>query len=224
VTSGWSLDGPRFGPAAGGTPRQLVVLLHGWGADGNDLIGLGQHWSRILPHAEFLSPHAPFEQDDGFGRQWYSLGDLSPQGDLREAAMAPRAEAVRPLLEAYLDGNLQRAGIPPDRLALVGFSQGTMMALYVGLRRAPAPAGILGFSGRLVGLGGVAAAARKPEILLIHGEADEVLPAASSTRAGEALRAAGYAADVILRPRLGHDIDDFGLHEGGAFLKRVLQA
>jgi phospholipase/carboxylesterase len=185
------------------------------------LIGLGQHWSRLLPDARFLSPHAPFPQDHGYGRQWYSLGDLSPEGDLREAAMAPRAEAVRPLLDAYLDDHLAEAGLPGDRLALVGFSQGTMMALYAGLRRATPPAGILGFSGRLVGLGGVEPGARRPDILLIHGEDDEVLPPSSSTRAGEALRAAGYTADVILRPRLGHGIDDVGLHEGGKFLRRV---
>jgi len=221
VTTQWSLDGPQFGPAAGGAPQQLVLLLHGWGADGDDLIGLGQHWARVLPHALFLSPHAPFRQDHGFGRQWYSLGDLSPQGDLREAAMAPRAEAVRPLVDAYLDEHLARVGLAGDRLAIVGFSQGTMMGLYVGLRRAVAPAGILGFSGRLVGLGGAVPTERRPEILLIHGEADDVLPASSSTRAGEALRAAGYKADVILRPRLGHGIDDVGLHEGGQFLKRV---
>jgi phospholipase/carboxylesterase len=220
-----TLDGPRFGPAAGGAPRQLVVLLHGWGADGNDLIGLAPHWARLLPQAEFLSPHAPYPHDGGFGRQWYSLGDLSPQGGLRDDVMRARVEAVAPIVDAYLDEALEARKLGAEKLALVGFSQGTMVALFVGPRRARGPAAILGYSGRMISGERLAAEAKsKPAILLIHGEDDEVLPAELSRRAAAHLRQAGFAVEAIFRPGLGHGIDQEGVASGGAFLKRALGA
>src|SRR5579875_1521694 len=136
----FTLSGPSYGPAAGGKPRRLVLLLHGLGADGNDLIGLAPHWSPLLPEAEFLSPNAPFPCDFApYGYQWYSVQDRSP--DMQLAGV----RAAAPILDAFIDEALTARD-----LALVGFSQGTVMSLFVGLRRAEPVAGILGYSGRLI--------------------------------------------------------------------------
>jgi phospholipase/carboxylesterase len=220
-----ALSGPRFGPAAGGAPRQLVILLHGWGADGNDLIGLAPPLSQVLPHAEFLSPDAPFPCDAGMGRQWFSLGDRSPEGDMSEPVMAARLAAVAPMVDAFIDEALEARGIAPERLALIGFSQGTMMALHVGLRRAAGLAGIVGYSGHLVaGVPPSPEAAPVPELLLVHGEQDDILPVAATRYAEQALRRLGYAVNAVYRPGLGHGIDEEGLRRGAAFLRRVLGA
>ncbi len=219
-----TLEGPRFGPAAGAAPRHLIVLLHGWGADGNDLIGLAPHFARALPHAEFLSPHAPFPQDMGYGRQWFSLGDLSPQS-LAETALRPRIDAIVPVLDAFLDDALAARKLGAERLALVGFSQGTMLALFAGPRRAHGPRAILGYSGRLLGGAALVKEAKsKPEILLVHGEYDDVLPVDATRTAERDLRAAGFRVEAQYRPGLGHAIDPEGLAMGAAFLKRTLGA
>src|SRR5438309_2465725 len=138
------LDGPRLEPRAP-PARQLVVFLHGYGADGNDLIDIGRAWQKLLPHAAFVSPHAP--QPCGMapvGRQWFALTMRDP----RERWTGVNAAA--PGLEAFLDAELSRRNLAPHALALVGFSQGTMMALHVGLRRAVAPVALVGYSGRFV--------------------------------------------------------------------------
>ncbi len=219
------LSGPRFGPAAGGAPRQLVVLLHGWGADGNDLIGLAPALAPILPNAEFLSPDAPFPCEAGFGRQWFSLGDRSPEGGMSEPVMTARMAAVAPLVEAFIADSLAARQIAPDKLALIGFSQGTMMALYVGLRLGAPPAGILGYSGHLVAAGELEPGPRaKPEILLVHGEDDEILPVEASRHAEATLKSIGFPVGAVYRPGLGHGIDEDGLRHGARFLKRVLGA
>jgi len=220
-----SLSGPRYGPARGGKPRQLVVLLHGWGADGNDLIGLAPALAPVLPEAEFLSPDGPFPCDAGFGRQWFSLGDRSPAGDMAEPVMAARLGAVSPMIDGFIDAALQERNLGGDKLALVGFSQGTMAALYVGLRRANGLAGILGYSGHLVAGKGLAQPGRaRPEILLVHGDDDEILPVAATRAAEKILKAEGYKLSAVYRRGLGHGIDEEGLRAGAAFLKRVLAA
>src|SRR5450432_3837749 len=141
-----TLSGPTHPPSSGGRPRQLVILLHGLGADGNDLIGLAPVLARVLPDAEFVAPNAPFPCDMApSGYQWFSMQASSPSmilGGVRAAA---------PMLDAFIDEALAARGLGEKDLALVGFSQGTIMALYVGLRRAHPVAGILGYSGALVG-------------------------------------------------------------------------
>jgi phospholipase/carboxylesterase len=215
-----SLTGPQQPPASGGAPRQLVVLLHGVGADGSDLIGLAPYWAELLPEAEFLSPDAPFPCDMApFGRQWFSLQDRTP------AAILAGVRATAPILDAFLDDALAARGLDDSSLALVGFSQGTMMSLYVGLRRATAPAGIVGYSGALIGAADLPREIRvRPPVLLVHGDADEVVPPQVQPVAVKALEAAGVPVDSLTRPGLGHGIDDVGLREGGAFLRRVLGA
>src|SRR4029078_4395530 len=138
------LDGPRLPPAAGGAARQLVGFLHGYGADGNDRTALGLEWARLLPHATFVSPPAP--QPCGMapmGRQWFNLTFRDPGEMTRGVAQAG------PLLDAFISAELQGLRLPPIALGIVGFSQGTMVALAVGLTRNPSPAAIVGYSGAL---------------------------------------------------------------------------
>ena len=213
-----SLSGPSHPPAAGGKPRQLVILLHGLGADGNDLIGLAPVFSQILPHAEFLSPNAPFPCDMApYGYQWFSVQDRSFD------AVMGGVRAAAPMLDAFIDDALKSRGLSEKELALVGFSQGTMMSLHVGLRRANAVAGILGYSGRLIGGETLKDEIRaKPRVLLIHGDADPVVPFESLAQADQALRALGVPVEAVRRPGLPHAIDEEGLRHGARFLKSVL--
>jgi phospholipase/carboxylesterase len=215
-----SLGGPVRKPQRGGKPRQLVVLLHGVGADGNDLIGLAPYWAPLLPEAEFVAPDAPFPCDMApFGRQWFSLQDRSPD------AILAGVRATAPILDTFLDHTLAARGLDAQHLALVGFSQGTMMALYVGLRRAAAPAAILGYSGALVGAGQLAQEVRsRPPVLLVHGDADEIVPFQALSHAVKGLRAAGVPVEQLVCPGVGHSIDEAGLRRGGEFLSRAFGA
>lgn len=212
------LDGPRVGPANGGAADALVVMLHGLGADGNDLIGIAPVWGRDLPSVAFSSPNAPYPCDMApFGRQWFSLQSRDP------ADMLAGIRTAAPILNAYLDAELARVGLGPDKLALVGFSQGTMMSLYTALRR-PAPvAGIVGYSGALIA-GDLPddPITAKPPVVLVHGTADEVVPFGAMEAAETGLSGAGLAVESVPRPGLGHGIDEVGLGVGAAFLRRVL--
>jgi len=210
-----TLTGPGRKPANGGAAKKLVVLLHGLGADGSDLIGLAPHWARLLPDAEFLSPDAPFPCDMGpFGRQWFSLQNRTPE------TVIAGARAAAPILDAFLDEALAARGLKGGELALVGFSQGAMMSLFVGLRRAEAPAAILAYSGALVGSALLGAEMRgKPPVMVVHGDADPVVPFEMMAAAVKGLKANGIAVEELVRPGLGHGIDEEGLLRGGAFLK-----
>jgi phospholipase/carboxylesterase len=214
------LDGPRLAPTAGGAAKQLVVFLHGFGADGNDLIGLGREWAKLLPHAAFVSPHAP--EPCGMapmGRQWFDL----TLGDMRAIALGVKKAA--PLLDVFLDAELKRLGLGSRALALVGFSQGTMMALAVGLKRHPAPAAIVGYSGALATVEALPKdLASAPAVLLVHGEMDEVIPVDAMFIAREQLAQAGLAVEWHLAQGIGHGIDAEGLRLGGAFLKQAFAA
>ena len=209
------LAGPTFGPAEGGAPEQIVIFLHGLGADGNDLIGLSPIFQKILPGALFVSPHAPFPCEMApQGRQWFSIQDMNI-----------RLEGVRetaPLLDAFIDEILENSGLGADRLALVGFSQGTMMALHVGLRRKAAIAGILGYSGMVVGPGEMAAEiTSRPPVMLIHGDADPVVPFSSLALAVEVLATNSVEVGSHVCAGTGHGIDEAGLKLGMEFLGRV---
>jgi len=217
-----SLTGPRLAPRSG-APRQLVVFLHGYGADGRDLIDIGKQWQRILPEAAFVSPHAP--EPCGMaptGRQWFPLTMRDPHERWRGV------NAAQPCLDAFLDAELEAAGLDDSKLALVGFSQGTMMALHVGLRRRRAPAAILGFSGVLVGPEHLAGATARnirgeaPPVLLIHGTADEVIPFEALFDSSEQLAKADIPTQWHMSAGLGHGIDQAGLVHGGLFLAKAL--
>ena len=215
------LSGPRLEPTSRRPARQLVVFLHGYGADGNDLIDIGRAWQELLPDAAFVSPHAPEPLEGAaMGRQWFRLTYRDPDERWRGV------NAAAPALERFLDAELARRALPPAALALVGFSQGTMISLHVGLRRAAAPAAIVGYSGMLVlpeqaAPDAVAADIRaKPPVLLIHGERDDIIPADALFLAAEGLTALGIPTEWHLSPGIGHGIDQEGLRHGGAFLAR----
>jgi phospholipase/carboxylesterase len=214
------LSGPSRPPAGGGRPRRLVILLHGLGADGNDLIGLAPHWARLVPDTEFLSPNAPFPCDMApYGYQWFSSQDRS-----REAVLGG-VRAAAPILDSFLDDVLAERGLSESDLALVGFSQGTMMSLFVGLRRDKPVAGIVGFSGRLLAPDLLAEELRsRPPVLLVHGTDDPLVPYSSLAEAEAALKAADVPVGTVTSVGIGHSIDNEGLRRGGLFLRDVLNA
>ena len=218
------LDGPRLAPRSG-PAKQLVVFLHGYGADGNDLIEIGRAWQQVLPQAAFVSPHAPEPCGQApVGRQWFPLTFRDPN----ERWIGVNKAA--PLLERFLEAELAQHELPPSALALVGFSQGTMMALHVGLRRAVAPAAIVGYSGLLVlppELNAEAFAAEiksRPPILLVHGDADDLIPVQALFQAAQGLAALEVPVEWHLSAGIGHGIDAEGLRHGGEFLARRFKA
>jgi len=212
------IDGPRVPPAHGAPVRSLVILLHGYGSNGEDLISLAPYWRGVLPGAAFVAPDAP-EPCPGApgGFQWWGISGLDP------TARAAGAARAAPVLDEFIDAELARHGLDESRLALVGFSQGTMMALHVGPARPRALAGILGFSGMLADEAALAAAVSKPPILLIHGDADPMIPLAGFTAAKAALMRNGFAVESHVSHGLGHSIDGVGLQLGARFLARVLK-
>ena len=207
------LTGPRL-PAASGKADCLVVFCHGYGADGNDLIGLGQHWQHLMPTAAFVSPQAPERcAMSPMGYQWFGITRLDP------AEMARGVERAGPVLEAFIDAELARLGLDASRLALVGFSQGTMMSLHVGLRRKVSPAAIVGYSGMLAGADRLPEQiAARPPVLLVHGDADEVIPVEALFASAHGLGAAGVHAAWHVSRGVGHGIAPDGLELAGKFL------
>lgn len=211
------LDGPFIAPKAGGAAQQLVIFLHGYGASGDDLIAIGQEWAPYLPNAAFVAPNAPdvCEVFAG-GYQWFSIRAIDPHAFERER----QAEKAMPPLNAYIDAQIEKWGVAPENVAVVGFSQGAMMAMYTMPRRKVACAGVIGYSGMLI----EAEALKAPEIvkmpiLAIHGSADEVVPPNMLQIVGDGFDAAGFNVETVMRPGLGHGIDGFGLTRGLEFLK-----
>ena len=214
------LDGPRLKPRSGAA-KQLVVFLHGYGADGNDLIDIGRAWAALLPDAAFVSPHAPRPCGQApTGREWFPLTFRNP--DERWNGV----NAAAPILDAFLDAELARCNLPPRALALVGFSQGTMMALHIGLRRAVPPAAIVGYSGMLIMPGDAMTDAfaaeikAKPPVLLVHGDEDQLIPVQAVTHSAQGLAALEMPVEWHISAGVGHGIDQEGLRHGGEFLAR----
>lgn len=211
------LDGPSHGPHGGGKPGHLVVLLHGYGADGNDLIGLAPVLGPLMPDVVFHAPNAPQRCDGNpFGYQWFPITRLEP------ALVLAGVRAAAPDIDRFLDDRMAAAGVDESRTALVGFSQGTMMALHVGLRRPRPLAGIVGFSGMLAGPDLLEIEmASKPPVLLAHGDQDEMLPHAMSQHAARALHGAGVKVGLHIARGVGHGIDETGLSAAARFLLEV---
>ena len=211
------LDGPILAPPSAGAPEQLAILLHGVGADGNDLIGLATPFGKVLPDALFISPHAPYAFDMAdFGRQWFSIRDFGPEARLAGV------RAAAPIVDNFIDAKLAESGLGEENLVLIGFSQGAMMALHVGPRRQNQLAGILGFSGMLAGEALLEREIRsRPPVLLTHGDADEILPVQALPAAVAGLRAAGMKVDSHLRPGMGHGIDEECIRLGAGFLAGI---
>jgi phospholipase/carboxylesterase len=210
-----TLEAIHWGPASKATPKQLVILCHGLGADAFDLIDLAPAWQHACPDALFASVHAPFSHDSGFGRQWWSVADRSP------AVMEAGVRAAAAYLHGFIDTELARLAMPGNAWAIMGFSQGAMMSLFTGLRHAVAPRAILAFSGALIAPQTLEAElANRAPVLLVHGEADEAVPVTRSQEAEAALAAAGVPVEAHYIPGLGHGIDDTGISLGGLVLQR----
>lgn len=213
-----TLDGPRLLPAGDRPAELLVVLLHGIGADGNDLIALADLYQQLLPRAAFVAPNAPHAFDMApFGYMWFSLQNFDAETRSRGV------RAAQPTLDAFIDAELARHGIGADRLVLLGFSQGAMMALHVGLRRATPPAAIVSHSGMLVDADRLESEIQgRPPVLLTHGADDDILPAACLPLAASALQAAEVPVEAHVLPNLGHGIDEAILRLAITFLARHL--
>lgn len=213
ITNGSSLQ-----PRSGGPPRQIVVLLHGYGSSGSDMIALAPHWQDALPDALFLAPHAP--QRCGMmavGYQWWGLSGFAPQ------ALAAGAASAAPSIDAFIDRKLEQYGLTEADLALVGFSQGTMMALHVGLRRVRQVAAVVGYSGMLTGVTDLASRnITKPPVLLVHGTNDPVVPVAALHDAESQLKRLGVEVKTHISFGLGHSVDPVGLRLGRDFVTQTL--
>lgn len=224
-----TLAGPFQPPANGAEAKQIVIFLHGYGADGNDLIGLAPMFAQGLPEAQFYAPHAPEQCEmSPFGRQWFSLASYDPNFMRRDPAtmgaiykaMLDGARQAAPILNAFIDERLEEHALTPDKLALVGFSQGTMMALHVALRRAEPCAALVGYSGALVGRDVLAEEIKsRMPIQLIHGVDDPVVPFEAMGAAEQGLKAVGIDAETMARPGLQHGIDPEGMVRGIEFLR-----
>lgn len=214
------IDGPFIAPKSG-PAKNLVVFLHGYGSNGDDLISIGQEWAPYLPDTAFVSPNAPEVCEIwSQGYQWFSIRAIDPDAFEREK----QAEKAMPALNAFLDAQLAKWGVAESRLLVAGFSQGAMMAMYTMPRRQKPCAGVIGYSGMLI----EAEALKRPEmvkipVLAIHGDRDEVVPPASLEAIERGFSAAGYDVETVLRPGLGHGIDGFGLTRGLDFVKECFE-
>ena len=206
-------------PLSGKAPKSIVILLHGYGSNGQDLIGLAPYWAKDLPDTVFVSPDAPYSGEMGFGFQWFSLHSWAP------IALLAGAEQSTGILDKFIDEQMAEYNLPASKVALVGFSQGTMMSLYVGPRRKEKLAGIVGYSGGLLGGEQMIGQAgfSKPPVYLVHGEMDSVVPVGAFFHAKETLRQAGFEVSGHTTPGMAHTIDEQGIHEAGEFLQKVLK-
>jgi phospholipase/carboxylesterase len=200
-------------PASGNKPDSIVVLFHGYGDTGKNFVLLGHLWRELLPNTLFVAPDAPRMCKDMSGKQWISVGNKNPSRLLKEL------HALTPSLNRYLDDLLKTYGLPPEKLALVGFSQGVRVALHIGLRRPCS--GIVAYSGAFVD-DPTEQLLSHPPVLLIHGMEDSAAPFSLAQKAEKALKARHIPVTLSPLPELGHEIDPRGLELGAEFLKECL--
>lgn len=211
------VNGASLKPLSGAAPKQILLLLHGFGSSGSDMISLAPTWQQHLPDALFLAPHAPQHSSFGGGYQWWGLSALTPQ------ALAAGAAQAAPAIDEFIDRKLEQYKLSEANLAIIGFSQGTMMALHVGLRRPRQVAAIVGYSGMLTGADGLRhEKITKPPVLLIHGTHDPVVPIAALHTAESELKHLGIAVTTHISSGVGHSVDPVGLRLGCEFVNEAL--
>lgn len=212
-----TLVGPEAPPPAG-KPECLIIMLHGVGLDGSDLFRFAADFQAVVPVAHIAAPHAPYRFDLGrSGRQWFSLQGVGPDTRLKGV------RAVAPTVERFIQAKLAKTGVGEDRLILCGFSQGAMIALYVGLRRKTAPAAILAHSGMVVDEAELGSALRsRPPVLLTHGQADDTISPMQLDKAQAALQAASVPVEAHLLAGLGHEMTPHVVSVAQNFVVRIL--
>lgn len=208
------VNGASLKPRSGAPPKKIVLLLHGFGSSGTDMISLAPQWQEALPDTLFLAPHAPQRCGMmGAGYQWWGLSGFAP------SALAAGAASAAPAIDAFIDRKLAQYGLAEADLALVGFSQGTMMALHIGLRRPRAVAAVVGYSGMLAGTMGLASDdLAKPPVLLVHGTADPVVPIAALHMSESELKRLGVEVTTHISYGVAHSVDPVGLRLGRDFV------
>ncbi len=214
------LEGPRLNTLSGNT-RQLIVILHGYGADGADLMPLAHEWQKLLPDAEFVAPDAPWPCDNNpLGCQWFPL-NITPHGVVSTPMERWQgAQGVAPALHDFIDSERERTGLKESQVALAGFSQGAMMALHAGLHRRETPAAVVSYSGMILGpqyLDGISA---RPPVFMAHGSADDIVPFEALSMSQQALQKAGISVETWVEQGVGHGIDDRAVELGGRFLAK----
>lgn len=207
---------------APGKAKQLIILVHGYGADGNDLLGLADPLAPHLPEAVFVAPDAPNKcSGNPFGYEWFPIPWLD--GSSEELAKEGMTAALLDL-NGFIDAQMNAEGVGPAQTLLVGFSQGTMMSLHLAPRRAEPLAGIVGFSGRLLEPETLEAEmVSKLPILLVHGDQDPMVPVSSLPEAADALSKAGYEVFTHISKGTQHGIAPDGLGVGLQFMKQVFK-
>lgn len=217
------LDGPFIAPQSG-KAKQLVVILHGYGDSGEGILGLGHEWMSDMPDAAFVAPNgvAPCEAFAG-GYQWFSIR----AAEAITTRALDRKELIQPptdALNAYIDGQLAKWGVDDAHMAVAGFSQGAMMAMYAMPRRKKPCAGVIGYSGLLADPAGLTASGiSKMPVLAIHGAMDDVVIPSCLDEVEAGFSAAGFDVETVSRPGLGHSIDQFGLIRGLQFMQEQFE-
>jgi phospholipase/carboxylesterase len=211
------LSGPMIPPRDGGLPKQAIVLLHGYGSDGNDLIGLAPYWRDIAPNAVFLAPNAPEpSRDNPAGYEWFPI-DFDRPGYRVEGATQ-----VRPIITGFLTDLWTQTGLSAADTILAGFSQGAMMSLHVGLALDAPLMGLLAFSGAFIPPEKfLAGESPRSPVCLIHGDRDGVVDPQFSADAAETLRQAGFAVSYHVERGAGHTITADGLAFASDFISSV---
>ncbi len=218
------IDGPRIAPLSGGPAKSLVIFVHGYGANGQDLLGLAPHWQQMLPDTAFVSPNAPQPCDGNpGGYQWFPITIRAPGEGWRPPAEAWEGIiSAAPQLDGFITQELEALGLDETKLVLVGFSQGTLMSLHVGLRRSIAPAGILGYSGAFEGADHADEVTARPPVFLIHGDQDPMIPVQAMFDAAGVLSKVDVTAQWHVSPGVPHSIGPDGLDLGGKFVAACL--
>lgn len=211
------LNGPSIAPASG-KAKSLVIFLHGYGSNGDDLIGLGEAWAPQMPDTAFVSPNAPGMCDGFAGFQWFPIRSIDPAVFEREK----QAEQVMPVLSNFIDEQLAKWGVDDSQLAVVGFSQGAMMAMYTMPRRPKPCAAVVGYSGMIIDAAGLKGATKVP-VLAVHGDRDDVVYPEYLGKVEEGFTAAGFDIETLMRPGLAHGIDQMGMSRGMQFIQENLE-
>lgn len=208
------LSGPMLAPASGGVPKSIIVLLHGYGADGRDLIDLGRHWGATFPDALFVAPNAPRPcGQNPYGFEWFPLSVD------RIAGRIEGARTAAPVIKDFLADLWAQTGLSAADTFLVGFSQGAMMALHVGTSMDKALAGIVSFSGAFVPADGFDTADfARPPVAIIHGDLDQVVDPQLSRDAAEVLAAKGFDVGLHISSGMAHGIAPDGLDFATSFM------